>query len=96
MAGLPQLSCVVTGTLGFTHDKLFTFRAEHPLAKWLGDVLDMRPAGPLQAAPPGGGPGGRFLSHPNRIPALQRARVAEPDSSDEEEERLLASGQAGK
>ena len=30
------------------------------------------------------------------LPALQRARVAEPDSSDEEDERLLALGQAGK
>jgi hypothetical protein len=29
-------------------------------------------------------------------PALKRARVAEPDSSDEEEERLLALGQQGK
>ena len=30
------------------------------------------------------------------LPALERARVAEPDSSDEEEERLLALGQQGK
>ena len=29
------------------------------------------------------------------LPALERARVAEPDSSDEEEERLLALGQQG-
>ena len=56
MANLPPLSCVVTGTPGITHDKLFTFDADHPLAKWLGDVLDMRPAGPVPAAPPGGGP----------------------------------------
>ena len=30
------------------------------------------------------------------LPALQRAPVAEPDSSDEEEERLQALGQQGK
>ena len=56
MAGPPPLSCVVTGTLGLTHDKLFTFGVDHPVAKWLGDVLDMRSAGPVQAAPSGGGP----------------------------------------
>ena len=32
---------------------------------------------------------------PKPLPALERARVAEPDSSDEEEERLLALGQQG-
>ena len=40
----------------------------------------------------------RTASGGNRLkplPALERARVAEPDSSDEEEERLLALGQQG-
>jgi len=38
----------------------------------------------------------RFLEKARKtLPALERVPVAEPDSSDEEEERLLALGQQG-
>ena len=40
--------------------------------------------------------GAAKVGNPKPLPALKRAHVPEPDSSDEEEERLLALGQQGK